>query len=52
VLNFGQGNHRLDLRAVGERATIELSTGMLSSGDIRLRQVYITPNEGLLLRLN
>jgi alpha-glucosidase len=52
VLNFGQGNHRLDLRAVGERATIELSTGMLSSGEIRLRQVYITPNEGLLLRLN
>jgi alpha-glucosidase len=51
VLNFGQGNHRLDLRAVGERATIVLSTGMLSSGDIRLRQVYITPNEGLLLRL-
>ncbi len=51
VLNFGQGNHRLDLRALGERAAIALSTGMLSSGDIRLRQVYITPNEGLLLRL-
>ena len=52
LLNFGQGSHRLDLRALGERATIALSTGMLSTGAIRLRQVYITPNEGLLLRLS
>jgi len=51
VLNFGSGSHRLDLRSAGERATIALSTGMLSSGEIRLRQVYVTPHEGLLLRL-
>ena len=51
LLNFSQGSYRLDLRALGDRATIALSTGMLSAGAIRLRQVYITPNEGLMLRL-
>ncbi len=51
VLNFGAQSHRLNLSDLGTAATIVLSTGMQSTGELRLRQLYVVPNEGLMLRL-
>jgi len=51
VLNFGHGTHRLNLSVLGLDGTIALSTGMKSTGRVRLRGLYIVPDEGLVLRL-
>jgi alpha-glucosidase len=49
VLNFGSGTHRLDMSSLGKTATILLSTNMLSTGEVPLRRLYVSPNEGLVV---
>ncbi|MBE2240236.1 MAG: alpha-glucosidase C-terminal domain-containing protein [Caldilineaceae bacterium] len=51
LLNFAATTHRLDLSRLGSDAEILLSTGMESTGKIRLRALYIVGNEGIVLRL-
>jgi hypothetical protein len=51
VLNFADTTHRLNLSAAGTEADILLSTGMQSTGKVRLRGLYIVGHEGLILRL-
>ena len=51
VLNFAGSTHRLDLSQLGADAEILLSTGMESTGKVRLRALYIVGNEGMILRL-
>ena len=51
VLNFAATTHRLDLSGLGAEAEILLSTGMESTGKVRLRALYIVGNEGIILRL-
>ncbi|MCJ7702972.1 MAG: alpha-amylase family glycosyl hydrolase [Anaerolineales bacterium] len=51
VLNFGDQTLGLDLSAAGEKARIEISTGLHRSGGTDLRALAIGPNEGLILRL-
>ncbi|HAJ37794.1 MAG TPA: alpha-amylase, partial [Chloroflexi bacterium] len=51
VLNFAGTTHRLDLSRLGAEAEILLSTGMESTGKVRLRALYVVGNEGLVLRL-
>ena len=49
VLNFGGGTHRLDFSSLGKNAGILLSTNMLSKGEVPLRRLYVSPNEGMIL---
>jgi alpha-glucosidase len=49
VLNFGGSTHRLDLSSLGKTANILLSTNMLSKGEVPLRRLYVSPNEGMIL---
>jgi alpha-glucosidase len=49
VLNFGERTHRIDMSSLGRRGRILLSTNMLSEGEIPLRQLYVSPNEGIIL---
>jgi hypothetical protein len=51
VLNFAGSTHRIDLSQLGDSAEIVLSTGMESSGKVRLRALYVVGNEGIVLRL-
>ena len=51
VLNFGGGTHRLDLSSLGKNADILLSTNMLSKGEVPLRRLYVSPNEGMILAI-
>ena len=51
VLNFGPNTYRLDMSSLGKRGNILLSTNMRSSGDIALRQLYLSPNEGIIVAL-
>ena len=51
VLNFADSTYRLDFSQLGREAEILLSTGMESSGKVRLRALYVVGNEGLVLRL-
>ena len=51
VLNFAGSTHRIDLSALGKEAEIVLSTGMESTGKVRLRALYVVGNEGIVLRL-
>jgi alpha-glucosidase len=51
VLNFGTGTHRLDLSTLGRRGKILLSTNLLSNGEVPLRQLYVSPNEGIVLAI-
>ena len=51
VLNFAGSTHRIDLSALGKEAQIVLSTGMESTGKLRLRALYVVGNEGMVLRL-
>lgn len=51
VLNFAGSTHRIDLSALGKEAEIVLSTGMESTGKLRLRALYVVGNEGMVLRL-
>lgn len=51
VLNFGDRTHRIDLSSVGRKGTIVLSTNMLSEGEIPLRQLYVSPNEGIVVQV-
>ncbi|MFO7631066.1 MAG: DUF3459 domain-containing protein [Caldilinea sp.] len=51
VLNFAGSTHRIDLSALGAEAEILLSTGMESSGKVRLRALYVVGDEGIVLRL-
>ncbi len=49
VLNFGGATHRVDLSSLGKNANILLSTNMLSQGEVPLRRLYVSPNEGMIL---
>jgi len=49
VLNFGERTHRIDMSSLGRKGSILLSTTMLSQGEVPLRQLYVSPNEGLIL---
>ncbi len=51
MLNFGGGTHRLDLSSLGKNADILLSTNMLSKGEVPLRRLYVSPNEGMILAI-
>ncbi|MCB0022657.1 MAG: alpha-glucosidase C-terminal domain-containing protein, partial [Caldilinea sp.] len=51
VLNFAGSTHRIDLSALGKEGEIVLSTGMESTGKLRLRALYVVGNEGIVLRL-
>jgi hypothetical protein len=51
VLNFADTTHRLNLSAAATEADILLSSGMQSTGKVRLRGLYIVGHEGLILRL-
>ena len=51
MLNFAGSTHRIDLSALGKEAEIVLSTGMESTGKVRLRALYVVGNEGIVLRL-
>ncbi|MFO7631289.1 MAG: alpha-amylase family glycosyl hydrolase [Caldilinea sp.] len=51
VLNFADTTHRIDVSRLGSEAEILLSTGMESSGKVRLRALYVVGNEGIVLRL-
>ena len=51
VLNFGDRTHRIDLSSVGRKGTIVLSTNMLSEGEIPLGQLYVSPNEGIVVQV-
>ncbi len=51
LLNFGGGEHRLDLSHVAPDATIVVATGMQRSGDVDLASLELYANEGLLLQL-
>jgi alpha-glucosidase len=51
VLNFGAGTHRLDFSSLGRQGKILLSTNMLSKGPVPLRRMYLSPNEGMVLRV-
>ena len=51
VLNFGGQTLRLDLSAAGEKARIEISTGLHRSGETDLEALALGSNEGLILRL-
>ena len=51
VLNFAGSTHRIDLSALGKEGEIVLSTGMESTGKLRLRALYVVGNEGMVLRL-
>ncbi len=51
MLNFAGSTHRLDLSALGKEGEILLSTGMESTGKVRLRALYVVGNEGMVLRL-
>ena len=49
LLNFGPNTYRLDMSSLGKRGNILLSTNMRSTGDIPLRQLYLSPNEGIIV---
>jgi alpha-glucosidase len=51
VLNFGAGTHRLDLSSLGKQGNILLSSNMLSAGEVPLRRLYVSPNEGMILAI-
>ncbi len=51
VLNFGPKSHVLDLREVGKKAVIAISTNFDRAGEIDLAALELEPNEGLVLRL-
>lgn len=51
VLNFAGSTHRIDLSALGKEGEILLSSGMESTGKVRLRALYVVGNEGMILRL-
>jgi len=52
VLNFGTGEHTLDLSSVASSATIAVATDMVRSGSVDLSALALRPDEGLLLRLD
>jgi alpha-glucosidase len=49
VLNFGASTHRIDMSSLGRKGRILLSTNMLSEGEVPLRQLYVSPNEGIIV---
>lgn len=51
VLNFGADGHILDLHQVAHRATIAVATDMVRNGKVDLTELWLGPNEGLVLRL-
>jgi alpha-glucosidase len=51
VLNFGDRTHRIDMSSLGRKGNILLSTNMLSQGEIPLRQLYVSSNEGLIVEV-
>ncbi len=51
VLNFGTKMHFLDLSAVAPSGEIAVSTSMDATGEIELRKLILSPNEGLVFRL-
>lgn len=51
ILNFGASTHRIDMSGLGRKGTILLSTNMLSEGEIPLRQLYVSPNEGIVVKV-
>ena len=51
VLNFGTGTHFLDLSAMAARGKFEISTSMESVGEVDLRMLILSPNEGIVFRL-
>jgi alpha-glucosidase len=51
VLNFGPNTYRLDMSSLGRRGSILLSTNMRSTGEAPLRQLYLSPNEGIIVGL-
>lgn len=51
VLNFGTATYRLDFSSLGKKANLLLSTNMLSTGDVPLRRLYLSPNEGMILAI-
>lgn len=51
VLNFSSKNYTLNLNHVAAGATIVLSTTLQRNGPVRLSNLSLGPNEGLVLRL-
>ncbi len=51
VLNFGGDPHTLNLSHVAAQGEIALSTGMRRRGSVKLSNLQLDANEGLLLRL-
>ncbi len=51
VLNFKPEEHTLDLSKIGPVATISVATDRNRHGTIDLSQLWLGPNEGLVLRL-
>ncbi len=51
VLNFGTGEHTLDLTQSGQQAEIAVSTAMERAGAVNLADLRVRPNEGLLIRI-
>ncbi len=49
VLNFGERTDRIDMSSLGRKGKILLSTNMLSEGEVPLRQLYVSPNEGIIV---
>lgn len=51
ILNFGDGQHSLDLSSIASKANIAVASDMQRSGNVDLSAVEIHANEGLVLRL-
>ena len=51
ALNFGGGEHTLDLGHVAISADIVVATDMVRTGSVDLSSLVLGPNEGLVLRL-
>ena len=52
VLNFAEDSHILNLRQVGQQATIAVATDRVRSGPVDLSNLLLGPNEGLVLRVS
>ena len=51
LLNFSEDPQLIDLHYLAKVGTIEISTTMTRKGDVRLSNLFLEPNEGLLIRL-
>jgi alpha-glucosidase len=51
VLNFGEKLHFLNLSAIAPIGAIAVSTSMEATGEIELRKLMLSPNEGIVFRI-